>query len=136
MSGDACATIRGIRHVVRRRAVVKSLRFRSHLCHNAAPAFSTRSLSLSVTNSSGPAQQTQLPTYIPSKHSYTFHIGTSWAAKPNDPLVRSRAPFPPDTVIGAWRDRMIARRKMDPGEDFFFVQEVSWMFWHLFPPAE
>ncbi|KAH6918592.1 phosphatase 2C-like domain-containing protein [Coprinopsis sp. MPI-PUGE-AT-0042] len=60
---------------------------------------------------------------------YTFHIGASWAGKPEDPVIKaSKVPFPSDTVIGAWRDKMLSRpkhvRSQDAGEDFFFVQEM------------
>jgi hypothetical protein len=60
---------------------------------------------------------------------YTFHIGASWAGKPEDPVIKaSKVPFPSDTVIGAWRDKTLSRpkhvRSQDAGEDFFFVEEV------------
>ncbi|KAL0946909.1 hypothetical protein HGRIS_013070 [Hohenbuehelia grisea] len=61
---------------------------------------------------------------------YTFHIGASWAGKPPDPTINrdKMIPFPPDSVIGKWRDRTLARPKSvlskDAGEDFFFVQEM------------
>jgi hypothetical protein len=59
---------------------------------------------------------------------YTFHIGASWAGKPDDNPIKIKAAFPPDTVIGTWRDKTLSRpkavRSRDAGEDFFFVQEV------------
>ena len=61
-----------------------------------------------------------------SPRPYTFHIGASWAGK-SDPM-RIKTAFPPDTVIGTWRDKTLSRpkavRSRDAGEDFFFVQEV------------
>ena len=63
-----------------------------------------------------------------SPRPYTFHIGASWAGKLDDDLKRIKAAFPPDTVIGTWRDKTLSRpkavRSRDAGEDFFFVQEV------------
>ena len=63
-----------------------------------------------------------------SPRPYTFHIGASWAGKPDDDHMRIKAAFPPDTVIGTWRDKTLSRpkavRSRDAGEDFFFVQEV------------
>lgn len=66
--------------------------------------------------------------HIP-RRPYQFHIGCSYAGKPEDPNEKLRkVPFPPDTLIGGWRDRMLAWPKSMPfknaGEDFFFVQEV------------
>ena len=59
---------------------------------------------------------------------YTFHIGASWAGKPDDDPMKIKAAFPPDTTIGTWRDKTLSRpkavRSRDAGEDFFFVQEV------------
>ncbi|KAH7889705.1 phosphatase 2C-like domain-containing protein [Phlebopus sp. FC_14] len=57
---------------------------------------------------------------------YTFHIGVSWAAKPPDPQVRRlNASFPPDSLVGKFRDEMLASRNAtaskDAGEDFFFI---------------
>ena len=61
-----------------------------------------------------------------SSRPYTFHIGASWAGKRDDGPIK--AAFPPDTVIGTWRDKTLSRpkavRSRDAGEDFFFVQEV------------
>ena len=58
---------------------------------------------------------------------YTFHIAASWAGKAEDRRIR-KVPFPPDTPIGTWRDKMLSRPKSaynhDAGEDFFFIQEV------------
>lgn len=65
---------------------------------------------------------------IPPRRPYTFHIGASWAGKREDNLKRIKAAFPPDTLIGTWRDKTLSRpkavRSQDAGEDFFFVQEV------------
>ena len=59
---------------------------------------------------------------------YTFHIGASWAGKPEDPGDPRKVPFPEDTLVGGWRDKMLSWPKHFPstsaGEDFFFVQEV------------
>ena len=85
---------------------------------------STRFLSLAATTD---------PTHTTSSHHvkrpYEFHIGCSYAGKPEDPADKLRkVPFPEDTLIGGWRDRMLAWPKGVPfntaGEDFFFVQEV------------
>jgi hypothetical protein len=58
---------------------------------------------------------------------YTFHIAASWAGKAEDRRIR-KVPFPQDTPIGVWRDKMLSRPKSvynhDAGEDFFFIQEV------------
>ena len=63
-----------------------------------------------------------------SPRPYTFHIGASWAGKPDDDPMKIKAAFPPDTTIGTWRDKTLSRpkavRSRDAGEDFFFVQEV------------
>lgn len=65
---------------------------------------------------------------VPSRRPYTFHLGASWAGKPEDPTLAPKVPFPPDTLIGSWRDKMLDREKraksIDAGEDFFFIQEV------------
>ncbi|KAI6150775.1 phosphatase 2C-like domain-containing protein [Pisolithus tinctorius] len=60
---------------------------------------------------------------------FTFHIGVSWAAKPPDPkITRFHTPFPADSCIGRWRDRMLALREKnvsrDAGEDFFYVTQM------------
>lgn len=60
---------------------------------------------------------------------YTFHLGASWAAKPNDPYEKLvKIPFPSDSYIGSWRDKMLAWPKLfrskDPGEDFLYIQPV------------
>ena len=72
-------------------------------------------------------------TQVPQKQNvtrpYTFHIGASWAAKP----AYRPGPSNSDTVIGSWKDRMLTRKPAvsgmnkgeHPGEDFFFVQQVS-----------
>ncbi|KAM6500529.1 Protein phosphatase 2C (PP2C)-like domain containing protein [Amanita muscaria] len=61
------------------------------------------------------------------QHPYTFHIGASWASKPR-PKAQIKVPFPPDSLIGSWRDKMLAwpKRIIDnnPGEDFFYVQAM------------
>ena len=62
--------------------------------------------------------------------SYRFHIGASWAGKPEEPgLKRRYVPFASDSNVGAWRDKTLSRPKTvsskDAGEDFFYVQEVS-----------
>ena len=65
---------------------------------------------------------------------YAFHIGVAWAGKMADLHERrSCVPFSPDSPIGMWRDRILSehtipasqRPKKDPGEDFFYVQEVQ-----------
>ncbi|KII88511.1 hypothetical protein PLICRDRAFT_30007 [Plicaturopsis crispa FD-325 SS-3] len=60
---------------------------------------------------------------------YTFHIGASWAAKPPNPGHDiPKVPWPPKSLVGAWRDATLARRKavksVDAGEDFFYVQQM------------
>ncbi|KAF8910939.1 hypothetical protein CPB84DRAFT_1762936, partial [Gymnopilus junonius] len=64
---------------------------------------------------------------------YTFHIGASWAGKPDyDTPELKKVPFSPDTLIGSWRDRTLSRNSkgkvgkqaLEPGEDFFFIQDV------------
>ena len=64
----------------------------------------------------------------PVPRPYTFYVGASWAGKPNDPAQRAKVPFPPDTLVGQWRDKMLshpkAAKSVDAGEDFFFIQEV------------
>jgi len=63
-----------------------------------------------------------------SPRPYTFHIGASWAGKPDDDPMKIKAAFPPDTIVGMWRDKTLSRpkavRSRDAGEDFYFVQEV------------
>jgi protein phosphatase PTC7 len=61
---------------------------------------------------------------------YKFYIGASWAGKPPEPgPKRLQVPFASDSLVGAWRDKTLARPKTvlskDAGEDFFYVQEVS-----------
>lgn len=76
------------------------------------------------------------PTILPPgnvQRPYTFHIGASWAGKPEyEPSQPFKIPFPSDTLIGTWRDKMLSKKKAvksaDAGEDFFFVQEVSITF--------
>ena len=64
---------------------------------------------------------------------YYFHVGASWAGKPPEPRARTRKTaltgFPPDTDIGRWTHKSLgqfasAARGRQPGEDFFYVQEV------------
>ena len=59
---------------------------------------------------------------------YTFHIGASWTGCNTVDSKRIKAAFPPDTLIGTWRDKTLSRPKaiesLNAGEDFFFVQEV------------
>ncbi|KAJ7708682.1 phosphatase 2C-like domain-containing protein [Mycena rosella] len=63
--------------------------------------------------------------YSPT-HPYSFHIGASFAPKPPKRFVgeKPRVPFPADSLIGGWRDKMLAHPKAVPtkeaGEDFFF----------------
>ncbi|TFK76454.1 protein serine/threonine phosphatase 2C [Pluteus cervinus] len=63
-----------------------------------------------------------------SQRPYEFHIGASWAGKPEPPGQRPKVPFPADGLIGAWRDKMLALRQdtltQDAGEDFFFIQQM------------
>ena len=58
---------------------------------------------------------------------FTFHIGASWAGKP-EPTSMAKVPFPSKDPIGTWRDHTLSRSKTvrsdDAGEDFFYVQEV------------
>jgi protein phosphatase PTC7 len=65
---------------------------------------------------------------IPPAPPYTFHIGASWAGKRDDSSKKIKTSFPPDTLIGSWRDKTLSRpkavRSQDAGEDFFFVQEM------------
>lgn len=59
---------------------------------------------------------------------YTFHIGANWAGKLEQPGQQPKVPFPAEGLIGSWRDKTLAKEKdkttRDPGEDFFFVQQV------------
>ncbi|KAL4265225.1 Protein phosphatase [Pleurotus pulmonarius] len=61
-------------------------------------------------------------------HPYTFHIGASWAGKPAAADSMIKVPFPPDSIIGKWRDTTLSWPKSsgakDAGEDFFFIQEM------------
>ena len=63
-----------------------------------------------------------------SPRPYTFHIGASWAGKPDEDPMKIKDAFPSDTIIGTWRGKTLSRpkavRSRDAGEDFFFVQEV------------
>ncbi len=74
-----------------------------------------------TTQALSPATRTSRP--------YAFHIGASWAGKVNRDFDQSfKVPFPGDSLIGSWRDKLLSRPKavksIDAGEDFFFVQEV------------
>nr|GAT46211.1 predicted protein [Mycena chlorophos] len=60
-------------------------------------------------------------------HPYSFAIGASFAPKPIPSRYRAdrpRVPFPDDSIIGSWRNKMLSRPKRVPtkecGEDFFF----------------
>jgi hypothetical protein len=77
-----------------------------------------------------------------SSRPYKFHVGASWAGKPpeaNSKPKRLQIPFPPESVIGTWRDKTLSRPKavnsVDAGEDFFYVQEVSSISSNLGPEA-
>ncbi|KAI6109821.1 phosphatase 2C-like domain-containing protein [Pisolithus sp. B1] len=59
---------------------------------------------------------------------FTFHVGVSWASKPEDPkITRFHTPFPADSCVGRWRDTMLALREKnisrDAGEDFFYITQ-------------
>jgi len=63
-----------------------------------------------------------------TKRPYTFHIGASWSRKSSLFVGRNGPSHPSDK----WRERMLTthtRRvtpeKKDPGDDFFFIQEVN-----------
>lgn len=61
---------------------------------------------------------------------YRFHVGASWAGKPQDPRTRVKTqPFPPDSPIGKWRDAVLSKPNPGAGrhigEDFFYIQDVS-----------
>lgn len=70
----------------------------------------------------------------PTARPYYFHVGASWAGKPDEqprwPRRRARmSGFGPDTDIGRWTRKSLAQftsaaRERSPGEDFFYVQEV------------
>ena len=105
----------------------------------------TRIAAFSTYNAANHSYSETTPTQVPPKQDirrpYTFHIGASWAAKPDDSFtLRSPSPYPSETAIGSWRDRMLTRkfagssmssRRGDPGEDFFFVQQVSCIFCYV-----
>ncbi|KDQ60840.1 hypothetical protein JAAARDRAFT_190980 [Jaapia argillacea MUCL 33604] len=61
---------------------------------------------------------------------YRFHIGISWAGKPENPRSkRVKQSFDSESSIGKWRDAVLQRHHksswgIDPGEDFFYVQEM------------
>jgi hypothetical protein len=84
------------------------------------------------------AQIRQLST--PAPRPYYFHVGASWAGKPpEEPRARRRKPkpaalagsgFAPDSPLGRWKSELLASfgegpKMRDPGEDFFYVQEVG-----------
>ncbi|KAF4615357.1 hypothetical protein D9613_003050 [Agrocybe pediades] len=120
-----------------------------HICRRAKPSvratrfFETFPPNLNIINAKDPSTSKYSPDasifpvvgagpYEASRtRPYTFHIGTSWAGKPEHPDDMKKIPFPPDTTIGAWRDKMLQQSRSDgvintpdPGEDFFFVQEM------------
>ncbi|KAK2466924.1 hypothetical protein APHAL10511_001182 [Amanita phalloides] len=60
---------------------------------------------------------------------YTFHLGASWVAKAHDPYDKYiKIPFPQDSLIGSWRNKMLVWPKVittrDPGEDFLYIQPM------------
>ncbi|ESK96964.1 hypothetical protein Moror_6542 [Moniliophthora roreri MCA 2997] len=74
-----------------------------------------------------------LPSSTSVARPYRFHIAASWAGKPDVARMGDelhRVPFSSDSVIGRWRDNTLQKHKgkrswaKDPGEDFFFVQEM------------
>ena len=47
---------------------------------------------------------------------YTFHIGASWAGKPEYPTYGlKKVPFPSDSLIGLWRDQTLSRNSKPAG---------------------
>ncbi|KAK7054907.1 Protein phosphatase 2C 7 [Paramarasmius palmivorus] len=75
----------------------------------------------------------RLPSSTSVSRPYRFHIAASWAGKPDAARMGEemhKVPFSSDSVIGRWRDNTLQRHKSkhawakDPGEDFFFVQEM------------
>ncbi|EKM55438.1 uncharacterized protein PHACADRAFT_195471 [Phanerochaete carnosa HHB-10118-sp] len=61
---------------------------------------------------------------------YRFHVGASWAGKPQPPKSRKLigSPFASDSEIGRWRDHVLSRPNgglgTHIGEDFFYIQEM------------
>ncbi|KAI0054059.1 protein serine/threonine phosphatase 2C [Auriscalpium vulgare] len=60
---------------------------------------------------------------------YRFHISASWLGKPPSHKGKAKnVPFPPDSSIGSWRDHTLSRQhpslSRDPGEDFFYIQDM------------
>lgn len=60
---------------------------------------------------------------------YQFHICANWlSAPPGHGIKKKSAPFPPNSIIGAWRDHVLTLPRPGfsetPGEDFFYVQEM------------
>lgn len=67
---------------------------------------------------------------------YKFHIGASWAGKPSEPGPKLlNVSYAADSAIGTWRDKVLSRPKTavskDAGEDFFYIQEVTIIFFGL-----
>lgn len=60
---------------------------------------------------------------------FKFHVGTSFAGKPDHPHQTGFEGFARDSPIAIWRDSVLQREKsvnsLSAGEDFFFVQEVG-----------
>jgi protein phosphatase PTC7 len=63
-----------------------------------------------------------------ASHPYTFHVGASWIGKPHYGKKMKTKPFPADSPIGIWRDKMVMWPKAIPGtnagEDFFYIEKV------------
>ncbi|KAL0581748.1 Protein phosphatase 2C 7 [Marasmius crinis-equi] len=81
---------------------------------------------------SDPAPANTYPRASSLARPYRFHIAASWAGKPESARGKRivQVPFPPESVIGRWRDQTLNgaknKRRMfnsDAGEDFFFIQE-------------
>ncbi|KIJ25686.1 hypothetical protein M422DRAFT_273360 [Sphaerobolus stellatus SS14] len=73
-----------------------------------------------------------LSTTVPPPRPFKFHIGASFANKPEHPrlqaaLNKDNPGFLKDSPIGLWRDSTLNRKKAvsstSAGEDFFFIQE-------------
>jgi len=64
---------------------------------------------------------------------FKFHIGASFAGKPDHPsrlsALQNKEGFAKDSIIGKWRDDTLKRKRTvkstSAGEDFFFVQEMK-----------
>ncbi|KAF8077955.1 phosphatase 2C-like domain-containing protein [Lyophyllum atratum] len=93
------------------------------LSKHFSPAM-VRAILRSSTNARKPHPPTRSMSAGPPRP-YAFHVGASWAGKPG-PAEPLQMPFPADSPIGAWRDRMLAWPKASKsthiGQDFFFVQ--------------